>query len=76
MVYAISQRVLCFIIMVMASEIRNLRRLQLKLQFVCDKGDEFRIRGFSLGITDGIAEKSLQSVQVTSVPGHFDDVQP
>ena len=30
------------------SEIGNLRRLQLKLQFVCDKGDEFRIRGFSL----------------------------
>ena len=28
------------------SEIPNLGRLQLKLQFVCNKGDEFRIRGF------------------------------
>ena len=32
------------------SEIGNLVRLQLKLQFISDKGDEFRIRGFSLGI--------------------------
>ena len=53
-------------------EICNFRRLQLKLQFVSDKGDKFRIRGFSLGIADGIAKKSLQSIQVTSVPGHFD----
>ena len=56
------------------SEIGNLRRLQLKLQFVSDKGDEFRIRGFSLGIADGISEKSLECIQVTSVPGHFDGV--
>ena len=54
------------------SEIRNLRRLQLKLQFVSDKGNKFGIRGFSLGIADGIAEKSLQSIQVASVPGYFD----
>ena len=54
------------------SEISNLRRLQLKLQFVSDKGDEFGFRGFSLGIADGIAEKSLQSVQIASVPGDFD----
>ena len=54
------------------SEIGNLRRLQLKLQFISDQGDKFRIRGFSLGIADGIAEKSLQSIQVASVPGHFD----
>ena len=54
------------------SEIGNLRRLQLKLQFVSDQGDEFGIRGFSLGIADGIAEKSLQSVQIASVPGYFD----
>ena len=54
------------------SEIGNLRRLQLKLQFISDQGDKFRIRGFSLGIADGISEKSLQSVQVASVPGHFD----
>ena len=54
------------------SEIGNLRRLQLKLQFVSDQGDKFGIRGFSLGIADGIAEKSLQSVQIPSVPGDFD----
>ena len=56
------------------SEIGNLRRLQLKLQFVSDKGDELTVRGFSLGIADGIAEKSLQSIQVASVPGYFDGV--
>ena len=38
------------------SEIGNLRRFQLKLQFVSDKGNEFGIRGFSLGIADSIAE--------------------
>ena len=53
-------------------EIGNLAGLELKLQFISDKGDEFRIRGLALGIADGIAEKSLQSVQVTSVPGDFD----
>ena len=41
-------------------------------QFVSDKGDEFGIRGFSLGIADGIAEKSLEGIQIPSVPGHFD----
>ena len=55
-------------------EIRNFRRLQLQGQFVSDKGDEFGIRGFSLGIADGIAEKSLQRIQIASVPGHFDGV--
>ena len=44
----------------------------MKLELVCDKGDEFRISRFSLGIADGIAEKSLQGVQIPSVPGHFD----
>ena len=53
------------------SEIGNLRRLQLKLQFVSDQGDELTVRGFSLGIADGVAEKSLQSIQIPSVPGHF-----
>ena len=48
--------------------------LHLQLQAVCDEGDEFRIRGFSLGIADGIAEKSLQGIQITSVPGDFDGV--
>ena len=54
------------------SEMSNLRRLQLQLQLISDQGDKFRIRGFSLGIADGIAEKSLQSIQISSVPGHFD----
>ena len=53
-------------------EIGNLAGLQLKLQFVSDQGDELTIRGFSLGIADGIAEKSLQRIQITSVPGNFD----
>ena len=56
------------------SEIGNLAGLQLKLQFVCDQGNEFGIRGFSLGIADSIAEKSLQRIQVTTVPCHFDGV--
>ena len=56
------------------SEIGNFGRLQLKLKFVRNQGDELRIRGFSLGIADGIAEKSLQGIQVPSVPGHFDGV--
>ena len=56
------------------SEIGNLAGFQLKLQFVSDKGDEFRIRGFSFGIADGITEKSLQSIQIASVPGYFDGV--
>ena len=54
------------------SEIGNLGRLQLQLQFVCDKRNKFRIRGFSLGVADCVPEKSLQSVQIPSVPGHFD----
>ena len=53
-------------------EICHFRRLQLKLQFVSDQGDELRIGGFSLGIADGIAKKSLQGIQIASVPGHFD----
>ena len=55
-------------------EIRHFRRLQLQGQLVCDKGDKLRIRWFSLGIADGIAEKPLERIQVTSVPGYFDGV--
>ena len=54
------------------SEIGNLGRLQLKLELVSDKGNKFRIRGFSLGIADGIAEESLECVQIPSVLGYFD----
>ena len=56
------------------SEIGNLGRLQLKLQFISDKCNEFRIRGFSLGVADGIAEKSLQSIQIAPIPGNLDGV--
>ena len=54
------------------SEICYFAGLQLKLQFVSNQGNKLRIRGLTLGIADGIAEKSLQSIQITSVPGHFD----
>ena len=46
----------------------------MQLELVSDEGDEFGIRGFSFGIADCIAEKSLQRVQVASVPGDFDGV--
>ena len=46
----------------------------MKLELVSDKGDKFRIRRFSLGIADRIAKKSLQSIQIPSVPGYFDGV--
>ena len=54
------------------SEIGNLAGLELEGQFVCDKGDEFRIRGFSLGIGNRITKESLQRIQIPSVPGDFD----
>ena len=54
------------------SEIGNLAGLELQGKLVCDKRNKFRIRGFSLGIADSIAEKSLQSVQIPSVPGNLD----
>ena len=56
------------------SELGHVLSLELKLELVSDKGDEFRIRGFSLGVADGIAEKSLQSVQVASVPCYFNSM--
>ena len=57
----------CFVL-----EICYFAGLQLKLQFISNKGDKFRIRGFSFGIADGIAEKSLEGIQIASVPGDFD----
>ena len=54
------------------SEIGNLRRLQLKLQFVSNQRNKFGIRGFSLGIADSVAEKSLEGIQIATIPGHFD----
>ena len=45
-----------------------------RLQIICDKRNKLRIRGFSLGIADSIAEKALQSVQIATIPGHFNGV--
>ena len=44
------------------------------MELVCNKRNKFGIGGVSLGIADGIAEKSLQRIQVASVPGYFDGV--
>ena len=55
-------------------EIGNLGRFQLQLELVSNKRDKFGIRGFSLGVADGVAEESLQSVQVASVPCNLDSV--
>ena len=56
------------------SEIGNPRSFQLQLELVCDEGDEFGIRGFSLGIGNSIPKESLKGIQVASVPGYFDGV--
>ena len=58
---------MCFLL-----EIGDFRRLQLQLELVCNKRNKFGIRGFSLGIADGIAEEALEGIQVTSVPGNLD----
>ena len=42
------------------------------MKLIGNQRDKFGIRGFSLGVADGIAEESLQSIQIPSVPGHFD----
>ena len=56
------------------SELCRLGGFELKLELVRNQGDELRIRGFSFGIADRVAEQSLQSVQIASVPGYFDGV--
>ena len=71
------QRIFYGVISVMAIgllEIRHFATLQLQLQFISYQRNKFRIGRFSLGIADGIAEESLQRIQITSVPGHFDGV--
>ena len=42
------------------------------MELVSDQGDELRIRRFTFCIAHRITEKSLQSIQVASVPSHFD----
>ena len=41
------------------SEISHFRRLQLKLELISNQRNKLRIRGFSLGIADGVAEEAL-----------------
>ena len=48
--------------------------LELELQSVCDEGDEFGIGGLALGVTDGVAEKSLERIQIPPIPGNLDGV--
>ena len=44
------------------------------MQFVCNKGNKLTIGGLALGVGNCVAEESLQSVQIASVPGYFDGV--
>ena len=56
------------------SEIGDLGRLQLKLELVSNQRNEFRIRGFSLGIGNRVPKEPLKRIQITSIPGDFDGV--
>ena len=55
-------------------EICHFAGLQLQLEFIGNQGDEFRIGRFAFRIADSIAKKSLQSIQITSVPCDLDGV--
>ena len=46
----------------------------MKLELVCDKRNKFGIGRLPLGIADSIAEKSLEGIQITTIPCHFDSV--
>ena len=48
--------------------------LQLKLQFVCDKGDELTIGRLSIGIADRVSEEPLEGIQIASVPCNFNSM--
>ena len=56
------------------SEIGNLAGFELEGQFISDKSDEFRIRGFSLGIGNRIPKEPLKGVQIAPIPGDFNGV--
>ena len=53
-----------FIFLAPGSIIADLRRFQLKLQFIGDEGDEFRVGGLALGIADGVSEEPLEGVEI------------
>lgn len=42
---------------------------ELQLELVGYEGNEFGIGGLALGVADGVAEKTLQGVQIAPVPG-------
>ena len=56
------------------SEIGNLAGLQLQLELIGNQRNKFGIRRLALRIADSIPKKSLQSIQITSVPSDFDGV--
>ena len=56
------------------SELGHVLSLELKLQFVRNQGDEFRIGGFSFGVADGVAKEALQGIQIAPIPGNLDGV--
>ena len=57
-----------------SSEIRHLAGLQLQLELVCNQGNKLTVGRLTFRITDRVPEKSLQGIQVASVPGYFDGV--
>lgn len=54
--------------------LRRLRALELKLQPVCNQGDELTVRGLALGVAHRVAKEALQGVQISPVPGDLDGV--
>ena len=56
------------------SELGHVLSLELELELVRNQGDEFGIRGLALGVAHGVAEESLQGVQIAPIPGDFNGV--
>ena len=52
----------------------NLLALELKLEFVCDEGDEFGIRGFAFRIGNRVPKEALEGIQIPTIPSHLDGV--
>ena len=55
-------------------KISNPGGFHLQLQLVRDQRDKLWICGFALGIADGIAEKSLECVQITTIPRNLNSM--
>ena len=58
----------------MQSEIGSGAVFELKLELVRNERNELRIGGLSLGVTNCVPKEPLQSIQIASVPSHFDGV--